>query len=170
MPHLIANILASELVTNAAWWRVLMRGWLEMCICKIDVVMLFLMLASDAIIAVDWEEEASITIELSWWIRVLLFFPFIQKLKENLSEKVSIIREPEASSEWVGKNTRNGLWDLLLVSTRWPLIFFLWWLVMLAREEGWWLFSDPKEESISEQIIWFGRRAKACSCTLPPSF
>ena len=76
-----------------------MRGWLEMCICKIDVVMLFSMLASDAIMAVDWEEEASITIELSWWIRVLLFFPFIQKLKENLSEKVSMIQEPGVSSE-----------------------------------------------------------------------
>ena len=68
-----------------------MRGWLEGCVCEIDVVMLFLMLASDATMAVDWEEEASITIESSWWIQVLSLFSFIQKLKENLSEKVSMI-------------------------------------------------------------------------------
>ena len=68
-----------------------MRGWLEGCVYEIDVVMLFLMLASDATMAVDWEEEASITIESSWWIQVLSLFSFIQKLKENLSEKVSMI-------------------------------------------------------------------------------
>ena len=69
-----------------------------MCVCEIYVAILFLMLASDATIATDWEEEALITIELSWWIWVLLLFLFIQKLKENLLEKVSMIREPGASS------------------------------------------------------------------------
>ena len=170
MLHLIANILASVLVTNAAWWIVLIRGWLEMCVWEINVAMLFLILVSDAIMAVDWEEEALIIIELSYWIWDLLLFPFIHKLKENLSEKVSIIQEPGVSSEWVGENSRNRLWGLLLVSTKWPLIFLLWWLVKLDRKEGWGLLGDPKKESMSEWMIWFGRRARAHSCTLPPSF
>jgi len=67
------------------------------------------MLASDATMAVDWEEEASITIKSSCWIRDLSLFSFIHKLKENLSEKVVIIREPEVSSEWVSENARNRL-------------------------------------------------------------
>jgi len=33
--------------------------------CEIDIVMLFLMLASDAMMAMDCEEETSITIESS---------------------------------------------------------------------------------------------------------
>ena len=91
-------------------------------------------------------------------------------MKENLSKKVSIIWEPRVSSEWVGENTRNRPWDLLLVSTKWPLIFFLWWLVKLDREEGWGLLDDLKEESMNEQMIWFVGSVKACSCALPPSF
>ena len=149
MPHLIANISASVLVMNAAWWRVLMRGWLEMCMYEMDVAMLFLMLASDVMIAMDCKEEALITIESSWWIQSLLLFPFMHKLKENLSEKMSMIQKPGESSGWVGENAENSLWDLLLVLTRWPLIFFLWWSVKLDREEGWQLCKDPNEESIS---------------------
>ena len=42
-----------------------MRGWLEMCMCEMDVAMSFLMLVSDAMMAMDCEEEASITIESS---------------------------------------------------------------------------------------------------------
>ena len=170
MLHLIANISASVLVTNAAWWIVLIRGWLEMCVCEIDVAMSFLMLASGATMAVDWEEKAWITIKSSCWIWDVSLFPFIHRLKENLSEKVSIIWEPGVSSEWVGENTGNRPWDLLLISTKWPLIFFLWWLVKLDREERWGLLDDPKEESMSEQMIWFVESAKAHSYTLPPSF
>ena len=42
-----------------------MRGWLEMCMYEMDVAMLFLMLASDVMIAMDCKEEALITIESS---------------------------------------------------------------------------------------------------------
>ena len=61
----------------------------------------------DATIVVDWEEKALITIESSCWIQDLLLFSFIHKLKENLSEKVLIIREPGVSSKWVGEKARN---------------------------------------------------------------
>jgi len=40
------------------------------------------------------------------------------KLKENLSEKMSMIRKPGESSGWVGENAGNSPWDLLLVLTR----------------------------------------------------
>ena len=43
--HLIANNSASELVTNTAWWTVLMRGELAWCTCAIKVAMLSLILA-----------------------------------------------------------------------------------------------------------------------------
>ena len=36
-----------------------------MCVCEMDVAMSFLMLVSDAMMAMDCEEEASITIESS---------------------------------------------------------------------------------------------------------
>ena len=45
IPHLIVNNSASELVTNTAWWTVLMRGELAWCTCAIEVVMLSLILA-----------------------------------------------------------------------------------------------------------------------------
>ena len=100
----------------------------------------------------------------------LLFFPFMHKLKENLSEKISMIWEPGKSSGWVGENAGKSLWDLLLVSTRWPLMFFLWCLVKLHKEEECWFCGDPNEESISVQIIWFKGIDTAHSYTLPPNF
>jgi len=115
--------LASELVTNAVWWSVLMRGWFEICVCEIDVAILFLMLASVATIAMDCNEDDSITTELSCWRQNLSFFPLLHKLKENLSEKMSITQKPRESSGWVGEKEENVPWDLLLELTRWPLMF-----------------------------------------------
>ena len=45
IPHLIANSSALGLVTNTAWWTVLMRGELAWCTCAIKVAMLSLILA-----------------------------------------------------------------------------------------------------------------------------
>ena len=109
-------------------------------------------------------------VELSWWMWNLSFFPFMHKLKENISEKMSMIQELGKSSGWVGKNTGKSLWDLLLVSTRWPLMFLLWWSVKLHKEEGCWFCRDLNEESMSVQIIWFKGVDTACNCALPPSF
>ena len=74
MLYLIVNNLASELMTNAAWWRVLMRGWFEICVCKMDIAISFLILASNVTMAMDCDEEASTTTKLSWWMRNLLLF------------------------------------------------------------------------------------------------
>jgi len=95
------NNLASELVINTAWWRVLMRGWLEICMYEMDVVILFLMLASVVMIAMNCHKDNSITTESSWWKWNLSFFSLSHKLKENLSEKISITRKPGESSGWV---------------------------------------------------------------------
>ena len=130
MLHLIANNLALELVINAAWWSVLMRGW-----CEIDVVILFLMLASVAMMAMDCNKDKSITTESSCWRRNLSFFPLLHKLNENLSEKMSITQKPGESSGWVEEKERNVPWNLLLELTRWPLMFAFCRLVKEFREE-----------------------------------
>ena len=42
-----------------------MRGWFEICVYKMDVAILFLMLAFVVTMAMDCEEDDSITTELS---------------------------------------------------------------------------------------------------------
>ena len=63
-----------------------------------DVVMLFLMLASITTMAVDKEEDNSKTILSSCWRWILSFFSLLDKLKEKQSEKLSMILEPRESS------------------------------------------------------------------------
>ena len=58
------------------------------------------MLASITMMAVDGEEEDQKTISLSSWKQILSFFFLLAKLKEKQSEKLSINREPRASSRW----------------------------------------------------------------------
>ena len=60
------------------------------------------MLASVVMMAMDCDEDNSITTESSWWKWNLSFFSLSYKLKENLSEKISITRKPGESSGWVG--------------------------------------------------------------------
>ena len=68
-----------------------------------DVAILFLMLAFVVTMAMDCEEDDSITTELSWWQRNLLFFSLLHKIKENLSKKILITWKPGESSGWVGE-------------------------------------------------------------------
>ena len=75
-----------------------MREWFDMCICKIDVAILFLMLAFIMTTAIDCERDDTITIELSCWKWSLSFFPLLKRLKENWSEKESMILKPRESS------------------------------------------------------------------------
>ena len=98
MLHLIAKSSASVVVTKTVWCNALINGWLAMCICEIDVAMLFLMLASDTMMAVELDKDASRTILSSCWHQVFLFLFLIDKLKEKQSEKLSIILEPRESS------------------------------------------------------------------------
>ena len=118
MLHLIANNLASKLVTNAAWWIVLMRGWFDMCVYKMDVAILFLILVSIMMMAMDCDKDDLITTESSWWKWNLSFIWLLQRLKENLSEKLSIILKPRESSGWVRGKEGNNPYDLLLELTR----------------------------------------------------
>ena len=97
--YLIAKSLASVLMTKATWYRVLTNGLLAMCMCEMDLAMSFLILASVTIIAVKEEENDSRTMLSSYWRWILLFFSLLDILKENWSEKLSIILEPGESSE-----------------------------------------------------------------------
>jgi len=49
--------------------------------------------------AVDGELDDSITMLSSYWRHILLFFSLLHKLKENQSEKLSIILRPGDNSE-----------------------------------------------------------------------
>ena len=106
-----------------------------MCVCKTAVAMLFLMLASVTVMAVDVVDDDLITIESSWWRRFLSFFPLLLRLKENQLEKVSMILEPGENSGWRGDNEETTLYDLLFASMRWPLVFVFCHSVKYLRED-----------------------------------
>ena len=94
IPHLIANSSASVLVTNKAWWTVLVREQFAMCTCETDVAMSFLMLASIITRVVWGKEELQRTMSSSSWVWILYFyFSFLlTKLKEKRLENLFIIR------------------------------------------------------------------------------
>jgi len=66
--------------------------------CKIDVAISFLMLASVTIRAVFGEEEIQRTILLSSCARILSFSFLLVKLKEKQSEKMSDKQKPGVNS------------------------------------------------------------------------
>ena len=105
IPHLIANSSTSVLVTNDAWWTVLIRGQFTEWMCEIDVAMSFLMLTS-VITRAKWgRKELQRTILSSSWAWIL-FFSFwfsLTKLKEKQLEKLSIIWWPRENSELRGE-------------------------------------------------------------------
>ena len=88
-----------------------------------DMVMLFLILVFVAVMAVDGDDNDSMVIESSWWRQILSFFSLLLQLKEKQLEKMSITLEPGESSGWRGEKEGKTLYDLLLASTRCPLIF-----------------------------------------------
>jgi len=59
MPHLMANNLASVLITLTAWWIVFVKGLSAIWMCTMEVATLFLMLASEATRATKGDEENS---------------------------------------------------------------------------------------------------------------
>ena len=104
IPHLIAKNSASVLVTNTAWWTVLVKGWSCICTCDIDVAMSFLILASVTTMAVCGEDDDYKVILSSCWMHILLFFFLLAKLKENWSKNMSTILEPGLNSGWRKEN------------------------------------------------------------------
>ena len=163
IPHLIANNSASVLMINAEWWCVLDKGLFGMCVCKMAVAMLFLMLASVTVIAVDVVDDDLITIESSWWRQFLSFFHLLLRLKENWLEKVSMILEPGDNSEWRQDNKETTPYDLLFASMRWPLIFVFCYSIKHLREDRWWCLSELNRESMRNWIIWLKERDIAWS-------
>jgi len=72
MLHLMANNLASVLVTLTAWWIVFVKGLSTLWICTMEVATLFLMLVSEAIRATEGDEEDSIVNLSSSWAQNLI--------------------------------------------------------------------------------------------------
>ena len=128
------------------------------------------MLVSVIVMAVDGDNNNSITMESSWWRWVLLFFFLLLRLKEEKLEKISIILELGENSGWRGENKEKTLYDLLLTSVRCPLIFVLCQSVNDLRENKcWWLWGS-NGKSIRDWMIWLGKRDIIQSWDLPPSF
>ena len=96
--YLIMKSLTSVVVTKAAWYNILITRQLAMCTCEMDIAILFLMLASITIMAVEEEENDSRTILSSCWKWISSFLFLVAKLKEKWSEKLSIILESRESS------------------------------------------------------------------------
>ena len=89
--------------------------------CMMEVAMLFLMLASEAIKVTEGDEEDSKVNSSSSWAWNLLSFLLLQTLKEKQSEKLSIILKLGKNSDLRGEKEEKHSWDLLAISTKWPL-------------------------------------------------
>ena len=139
IPHLIANSSTLVLVTNEAWWTVLIRGRFTEWMCEMDVAISFLILASIITRAVWGRGELQRTISSSSWARILFFsFSFLlTKLKEKRLEKLSIIRWPRENSELRGEKDGKIPKDLVYKSMRWPLAIDL---CQLVNEPMLWEF------------------------------
>ena len=84
----------------------------------IDVVTLFLMLASETMMVTEGDDKFSGTILSSSCLHNLLLFPFLQILKEICSEKLSITLQLGENSESRGVKDGKHSLDQLAISTR----------------------------------------------------
>ena len=168
MPHLMAKSSTSMLVTNDAWWTILVSGWFAMCTCNIDVAISFLMLASVMTRAVWGDRELYRTMLSSSWAQILSFsFSFlVTKLKEKQSEKISIMWEPGTNSWLRGKKKGKILYDLLQESIRWLLVMFFWWLVKELIECGFGEIDEEGKSSMRFLKMWLVRSLKGQICNL----
>jgi len=120
--------------------------------------------------AVDGESDDSITMLSSCWRYILSFFSLLHKLKENQSEKLSIILRPGDNSEWRSKKEGKIPLNLLFVSTKWSLTWNLWRLVRVSSKAGCQSLWVPWWDSIIIQMRWLGGKKWACNYDLLPSF
>ena len=136
--YLMAKSSTLVLVMWTAWWTVLAIGLLYVCICNIDIAVLFLILASMTTIAVEGEFDNSMIMLSSCWVRVLLPSCLLCRLNTNQSEKLSITLWPGEGSEW--KRVKKGKisLNLLSVSTKWLLMREHWHLVRESSKAGCW--------------------------------
>ena len=170
MPHLIANNLASVLVTLTAWWIVFVRGLSTIWMCTMEVAMLFLILAFKATRATVGDEEDSKVNSSSSWAQNLISFLLSQTLKEKQSKKMSIILEPGENSELRGEKEEKHSWDLLAMSTKWPLTNECCQLVSESNTVDLKLGDRLRFKSISDYKRWLWGSLYARSWDLPPSF
>ena len=106
--------------------------------CEMDVATSFLILASDAMMAMEGDEEDSKASLSSWWVQCLLSFSLLQTLNEIWSEKLTIILRPGENSEWSEIKDGKLLLNLLAMSTKWLLIRECYWLVRKLRCMKFW--------------------------------
>ena len=150
----MANNSASVLVTLTAWWIVFVRGLLTIWMCAIEVAMLFLILASKATRATEGDEKDSKVNSSSSWAQNLISFLLSQTLKEKRSEKMSIILKPGENSELREEKEEKHSWDLLSISTKWPLTKEPCWLVSKSNMVDLKLGDRLRFESISNHRRW----------------
>ena len=128
------------------------------------------MLASDAIMAVEGNEEDSKASLSSWWVQCLLSFPLLQTLNEIQSEKLSIILSPGENSEWSGIKDGKLSLNLLVMLTKWLLIRECCRLVRKLRCMRFWDINTLLWGSMREHTRWLGSSLCTHSCNLPLSF
>ena len=145
IPHFITNSLASVLMILTVWWRVYVMGLLWMCMCDIDITMLFLTLAS-IIISVHKEilKDSKARLSSCWiWALKLASLHLLNKWKEKQLEKVSITLWPGENSGWRESNKKCTSLNLLSILTNGPLISSHWHFVSVPSESEWQLLVDP---------------------------
>ena len=168
MPHLMVNNSASVLVTNEAWWTVLVRELFVKWMCDIDVAISFLILASVTTRAVWGKEETWRIISSSSWVQILsfIFFFLLTKLKEKWSEKLSIIWWPGENLILRGEKDGKIPWDLLYELMRWPLVRLLWRLVNKPILCGFGMVDNGGKSSMRFLKIWLIGSLKGWICDL----
>ena len=145
-----------------------MMGLLKIYICKIDVAMLFLILAFNAIMIVESDKDDSKVKSSSCRAWCLLSFPLSWTLNAMWSEKLSIILSPDENSEWRGAKDGRLSLNLLAISTKWLLMSECWCSVRELRcikfcDECTLLWGLMKE-----CMRWLGGSLCVLSCDLPP--
>ena len=102
------------------------------------------------------DKEVYRTISSSSRARLLTFvFSFLlTKLKENWSEKLSIMWLPRESSILIGEKDRKIPWDLLYELVRWSLVRVFWWLVSEPILCGFDVVDDGGKSSMRLLRMW----------------
>ena len=136
--------LVSSLIQEFDFWihsKVLrLQHLFFMWIWAIDVVTLFLRLASNMISAVKRDSNNSIVIlSSSWtWEVTLQFTCLLKGWKRKWLENVFIILWPGNSSGLIGSNEGKTLLKQLSISTKWPLIRPCCLVKELSERVCWW--------------------------------
>ena len=172
IPYCKVKISTSVEVILTAWWIILMTGLLYVWTCAIEVVTLFLMLASKTTMVVyesdnDWRETLS---RLCKWLLTLFLLFLSKEWKENLFGKMSISLFPSKNLWSKGEKEGMILLNLLSMSTIEPLIFRHCLCISPSNERQWVLALIEGLVSNNNLMIWFDGKECVLSWNLPFSF